>query len=181
MAPPGPTPTRGPTELTGIGDPTRGRSIPRQRLRWTWSCRSAQKKKKKLARRARRRLPCRCNRDSDPSRDSKNAHRRSTQDATSVPRCLSHRRFAGDAPGEVRAASSKTRPSPWTQAVILSSDPQPLMPHTQAHPTSQERLREAFMADENSALEACFTWSPSSARGLPSTHPARVNARPSSH
>ena len=94
---------RGPRELTGIVDLTRGKDHPTARLSGSgpgqvWH------RTQELAGRARRRLPCGgANRDArSPSRDSKNAIDGQLQDATSVRGACHIVKLTGDAPDEVR-------------------------------------------------------------------------------
>ena len=93
---------RGPRELTGIVDLTRGEDHPTARLsgpgpRQVWH------RVQELARRARRRVSLRYpDRDAGPpSRDSKNAIDDQLQDATSVLDAFHIVRLSVDAPGEV--------------------------------------------------------------------------------
>ena len=142
---------RGPRELTGIVDLTRGKDHPTARLSGpgpgqVWH------RTQELAGRARKRLPCGgANRDArSPSRDSKNAIDDQLQDATSVRGACHIVKLTGDAPDEVRrrvqqdTTGHRARTGdPLYQIRLLLRASRDRLTKRQ-----QERLRAAFTADE---------------------------------
>lgn len=142
---------RGPRELTGIVDLTRGKDHPTARLSGpcpgkVWH------RVQELAGRARKRLVRgSANRDArSPSRDSKNAIDDQLQDATSVLDAFHIVKLAGDAPGEVRRRVQQDttghrgrKGDPLYQIRLLLRASRDRLTKRQ-----QERLREAFTADE---------------------------------
>ena len=164
---------RGPREFTGIVDHSRGGSShgplvgPGPGKVWH--------RVQELAGRARRRLPCRgANRDAvSPSRDSKNAI---AWPAPRTPPASSMPSISSNSPVTLQvrcvAASSKTRPvTADAQAIPSTKSGFSCAPHTRKlTPRQQERLREAFRADEaHISVEVAYLHR-ASARGLPPRH-----------
>ena len=164
---------RGPREFTGIVDHSRGGSShgplvgPGPGKVWH--------RVQELAGRARRRLPCRgANRDAvSPSRDSKNAI---AWPAPRTPPASSMPSISSNSPVTLQvrcvAASSKTRPvTADAQAIPSTKSGFSCAPHTRKlTPRQQERLREAFTADEaHISVEVAYLHR-ASARGLPPRH-----------
>ena len=142
---------RGPRELTGIVDLTRGKDHPTARLSGSGP-RQVWHRVQELARRAWRRLPLRYpDRDAgSPSRDSKNAIDDQLQDATSVLDAFHIVKLAGDALDEVRRRVQQDttghrgrKGDPLYQIRNLLRASRDRLTKRQ-----QERLREAFTADE---------------------------------
>ena len=107
-----------------------------------------------------------------PSRDSKNAIDDQLQDATSVLDAFHIVKLAGDAPGEVRRRvqqdttghRARTGDPLYQIRNLLRASRHRLTPR------QQERLREAFVADEaHISVEVAYLHR-ASARGLPSRH-----------
>ena len=107
-----------------------------------------------------------------PSRDSKNAIDDQLQDATSVLDAFHIVKLAGDAPGEVRRRvqqdttghRARTGDPLYQIRNLLRASRHRLTPR------QQERLREAFTADEaHISVEVAYLHR-ASARGLPSRH-----------
>ena len=169
---------RGPRELTGIVDHSRGGSSHGP-LEWPWS-------QAGLALCMRTGWPSAANsfapvsfapvsrsRRWIPSRDRKNAIDDQLQDATSVLDAFHIVKLAGDAPGEVR------RPRPARHDRSPRTHRRPPLPRSaifcaprtrRLTPRQKERLRAAFMADEAHISVDVAYLHRASARGLPPSH-----------
>ena len=179
---------RGPRELTGIVDHSRGGSSHGP-LEWTWSrvglaqCMrtgwpSAEKTFAPVffapVSRSRRWIP---------SRDRKNALDDQLQDATSVLDAFHIVKLAGDAPGEVcRPRPARHDWSPRThRRPPLPRSAISCAPHTRRlTQRQQERLREAFTADEaHVSVDVAYLPSPGKcARSSTKPHPPKADAWP---
>ena len=142
---------RGPRELTGIADLTRGKDHPTARLSGPGTGK-VWHRVQELAGRARKRLPRGgANRDArSPPRDSTNAIDDQLQDATSVLDAFHIVILAGDAPSEVRRRAGQDttghrgrKDDPLYQIRLLLRASRDRLTKRQ-----QERLRAAFTADE---------------------------------
>ena len=116
-----------------------------------------------------------------PSRDSKNAVDDQLQDATSVLDAFHIVKLAGDAPGEVRRRVQQDttghrgrKGDPLYQIRLLL--------HASRHkltPRQQERLREAFTADEaHISVEVAYHCAGKCARSSTKPHPPKADAWP---
>ena len=116
-----------------------------------------------------------------PSRDSKNAVDDQLQDATSVLDAFHIVTLAGDAPGEVRRSVQQDttghrgrKGDPLYQIrLLLRASRHKLTPR------QQERLREAFTADEaHISVEVAYHCASKCARSSTKTHPPTADAWP---
>ena len=174
MAPPGPTPTEGPRELTGIVDLTRGEDHPTARLLDLVPGRSGTVYKNWLAERGEDFRSGIQIATLDPFQGYKNAIDDQLQDATSVLDAFHIVKLAGDALDEVRRRVQQDT----TGHRGRKGDPLYQIPQSLCAPRvigsrkrQQERLREAFTADEaHISVEVAYLLRPASARRLPSRH-----------
>ena len=164
---------RGPRELTGIVDLTRGEDHPTARLLVAWSqaglapcTRTGSKSAAKTSVRG-----CESRRWI-PSRDSKNAIDDQLQDTTSILDAFRIVKLAGDAPGEVRRRVQQDttghrgrKGDPLYQIRLLLR-----ASRRRLTPRQKERLREAFVADEAHISVKVAYLHRASARRLPSRH-----------
>ena len=164
---------RGPRELTGIVDLTRGEDHPTARLLVAWSqaglapcTRTGSKSAAKTSVRG-----CESRRWI-PSRDSKNAIDDQLQDTTSILDAFRIVKLAGDAPGEVRRRVQQDttghrgrKGDPLYQIRLLLR-----ASRRRLTPRQKERLREAFVAGEAHISVKVAYLHRASARRLPSRH-----------
>ena len=163
---------RGPRELTGIVDLTRGKDHPTARLLDLIPGRSGTVYKNWLAERGEQFRSGIQIATLDPFQGYKNAIDDQLQDATSVLDAFHILKLAGDAPGEVRRRVQEDttghrgrKGDPLYQIRLLLR-----ASHDRLTKRQQERLRAAFTADEaHISVEVAYLHR-ASARGLPPSH-----------